>query len=174
MSSLLGDNGWQIDAFAKNKAGRHLRSRTESTNTSINMSELARMLSSSASVATTSLQHQPQFMLNFVASDNEMAAKQMGELTGYPFNLISPKGCHVEIDQSEDCHTFTATQWFILSQSNIISTQTLEYNDAPSSSFSRYAGIYGLKYDPFRNGRVCSQSKTNKELHLLGQSNWFC
>lgn len=113
-------------------------------------------------------------MLVFVASDNELAAKQMANLTGYPFSLFSPKGCHVEIDPSAECHQFTVTQWFILSMSNIISTQTLEYNDAPTSSFSRYAGIYGLKYDPFRNGRVCSQSKVSKDLYLLPQSNWFC
>jgi hypothetical protein len=117
----------------------------------------------------------PQFMMTFVASDSDAAGEQMGRTAAFPFAMHSPKGCHVEMDSSVACHTFTATQWFLLSLSDVLVTQTLP-SHAPTSSFSRYAGIYGLKKDPFRNGNgiECSASLPSNQLHLLQQSNWFC
>lgn len=112
----------------------------------------------------------PQFLMTFIASDNEKSAKQMGSACGYKYEMFTSKGCHIERDSSKACHDFTVSQWFILAMSNSLVAQ---FEQAPTSSFSRYAGVYGLKDDPFHKAQDCSLS-TNMHLSRVQQSNWFC
>lgn len=107
--------------------------------------------------------------MGFIASDNLMSSIQMNMTLGLPHSIISPQGCHVELDPSKQCHLFTASQWFLLSLSDILVTQ-----EGMPSSFSRYAGIYGLKTDPFRNGKHCDTIETMLEASRKPMSNWFC
>lgn len=113
------------------------------------------------------------YSLLYIASDNDKASEQMSKVAGHSHTLISPQGCHIEMDTSLQCHLFTVSQWFILALSDVIVTQTGN-EKAPTSSFSRYAGIYGLKQDVFRNGRQCEEEKTNLWLSRQQISNWFC
>lgn len=109
------------------------------------------------------------FAMGFIASDNLMSSLQMNVSLGLPHSIISPQGCHVEMDPSKQCHMFTVSQWFMLSLSDILVTQ-----EGMPSSFSRYAGIYGLKTDPFRNGKNCDSVETTMEASRKPMSNWFC
>ena len=79
----------------------------------------------------------------YIASDNPGSAKQMSHVLGWPYTVISPNGCHVELDPSPDCTMKTTAYWLMLSFSEEIVTQS-EY-DGPISAFSRYAAIYGLR-----------------------------
>lgn len=114
----------------------------------------------------------PPLLVSFIASDNAMSSVQMNTTLDLPHshNIISPQGCHIEMDPSPTCHRFTATQWFILSMSDILVVQSLP----ASSSFSRYAGLYGLKADPFRDSMQCDSLRSNFGMSRLQQSNWFC
>lgn len=114
-------------------------------------------------------EHTDSLNMGFVASDNEMASMQMNLTLGLPHSIVSPQGCHVEMDASKACHMFTVSQWFLLGLSDILITQ-----EGIPSSFSRYAGIYGLKTDPFRNGKHCGSVETTMELSRKPMSNWFC
>ena len=111
-----------------------------------------------------------QFLMAFITSDNEKAAKQIGETCGYKYTMYTPKGCHIERDSSKACHDFTVSYWFMLAMSNVMVTQ---FDQAPPSSFSRYAAVYSLKDDPVRSGIDCT-IKTNMYLSRVQQSNWFC
>jgi len=113
--------------------------------------------------------HSDSIAMGFLASDNEMASMQMNTTLGLPYSIVSPQGCHVEMDVSKQCHMFTVTQWFMLALSDVLVTQ-----EGIPSSFSRYAGIYGLKPDPFRNGKHCGAIETTMELSRKPMSNWFC
>ncbi len=113
--------------------------------------------------------HSDSIAMGFMASDNEMASMQMNTTLGLPYSIVSPQGCHVEMDVSKQCHMFTVTQWFMLALSDVLVTQ-----EGIPSSFSRYAGIYGLKPDPFRNGKHCGAIETTMELSRKPMSNWFC
>lgn len=105
----------------------------------------------------------------FIASDNLMSSLQMNMTLGIPHTIVSPQGCHIEMDPSKQCHLFTASQWFMLALSDIIVTQA-----GIPSSFSRYAGIYGLKPNPFRNGQDCDAAYSSLEYCRKPISNWFC
>jgi hypothetical protein len=105
----------------------------------------------------------------FIASDNLMSSLQMNSTLGMPHSIVSPQGCHIEMDPSKQCHMFTASQWFQLALSDVLVTQA-----GIPSSFSRYAGIYGLKPDPFRNGQDCDMPYSSLEYCRKGISNWFC
>jgi hypothetical protein len=59
----------------------------------------------------------------FVTSDNVKAAEQMSAVVGHPYSLISPQGCHIELDPSPECHMFTVSYWFMLALSDVIITQ---------------------------------------------------
>eukprot|EP01034_Spumella_vulgaris_P034629 gene34629-42717_t len=82
----------------------------------------------------------------FITSDNVGSAQQMKDVLKHPYTLITPQGCHIEMDGSPECHTATVSYWLMLSFSDKIVTQTLgsDHSSGPTSSFSRYAGIYGL------------------------------
>lgn len=110
----------------------------------------------------------------YITSDNIIAAQQMNATVGHPHTYISPQGCHIEYDPSVECHMFTVTYWFMLSLSDILVTQTFGEFNAPTSSFSRYAGMYGLKRDPFRSGRYCHERFNSAIISHMEQSNWFC
>ena len=116
---------------------------------------------------------------NFIISDNQHSAAQMQSLMGSDSpslnirTVVAPSGCHMEFDHSKECHFFTVTQWFLLSLSNVLVTQTLP-NSAATSSFSRYAGIYSLNPDVFRNGRDCDNVPEDVPMSRQPQSNWFC
>jgi hypothetical protein len=105
----------------------------------------------------------------FIASDNLMSSLQMNSTLGMPHTIVSPQGCHIEMDPSKQCHMFTASQWFQLALSDVLVTQA-----GIPSSFSRYAGIYGLKPNPFRNGQDCDMPYNSLEYCRKGISNWFC
>lgn len=118
----------------------------------------------------------------FITSDNPHSAAQMQSLmlvTGSDSPslniraIVAPSGCHMEFDHSKECHFFTITQWFLLSLSDVLVTQTLP-NSAATSSFSRYAGIYSLNPNVFRNGRDCDNVPEDVPLSRQPQSNWFC
>ena len=115
----------------------------------------------------------------FITSDNPHSAAQMQSLMGSDSpslnirTVVAPSGCHMEFDHSKECHFFTVTQWFLLSLSNVLVTQTLP-NSAATSSFSRYAGIYSLNPDVFRNGRDCDNVPEDVPMSRQPQSNWFC
>jgi hypothetical protein len=109
------------------------------------------------------------FSMAFIASDNLMASLQMNMTLGIPHSIVSPQGCHIEMDPSKQCHLFTAAQWFHLALSDVLVTQA-----GIPSSFSRYAGIYGLKKDPFRNGQDCDAAYHSMEYCRKPISNWFC
>lgn len=109
------------------------------------------------------------FSMGFIASDNLMASLQMNMTLGILHTIVSPQGCHIEMDPSKQCHLFTVAQWFHLALSDILVTQA-----GIPSSFSRYAGIYGLKKDPFRNGQDCDAAWHSLEYCRKPMSNWFC
>lgn len=99
--------------------------------------------------------------LIYAASDNAYAAEQMRSLV-YRDDVSStdndeddsslsrayfssPRGCHIELDPSPACYALTTQYWFLLSLSDILVVQTFGPFNAPTSSFSRYAGLYGLR-----------------------------
>lgn len=105
----------------------------------------------------------------FIASDNVMSSLQMNMTVNLPTSIVSPQGCHIEMDPSKQCHLYTVSQWFILALSDLLITQA-----GIPSSFSRYAGIYGLKSNPFRNGQECDVPFSSMEQSHKQISNWFC
>lgn len=113
--------------------------------------------------------------LVFISSDNIETAKQMTSLLDYKHILLAPKGCHLELDASAACNLETLALWFIMAQSRMIITQTNEdQHRAPSSSFSRYAGIYSLHERSFRDGKHCNETFNPHFIGKIQHSNWFC
>jgi hypothetical protein len=84
----------------------------------------------------------------------------------------------MELDDSSECLFSTVTYWFILSLSQVIVTQTFNVAKdlpAPTSAFSRYAGVYGLQTNVFRSGKFCETISSTKELSkIASQANWKC
>ena len=155
-----------------------------------------------------------------MTSDNVFAAQQMNstahnwgqqlgsllsqnDLYSYPsrpLSLVGPQGCHIELDQSVECYIFTAAHWFVLALSDVIVAQSFGELNAPTSSFSRYAGLYGLKRGPpplsppspssgqsqseaqhlhpvttpFRSAKYCDDFYSTKLVSRVAQGNWFC
>jgi hypothetical protein len=112
----------------------------------------------------------------YITADNLMAELQMKQYTNHYPTLISPQGCHIELDESTECYELTSVYWFLLSLSDLLITQTFHEKNAPTSSFSRYAGIYSLFPDsPFRSGRYCGDTVySTKDLSRIEQGNWYC
>jgi hypothetical protein len=131
--------------------------------------------STPTSVATSTsigLEHPANHLINtmlLVMSDNVKAAEQMSGVVAHPYTLIGPEGCHVELDQSEACHLFTVSYWFMLAMSDVIVTQ-----QGPTSAFSRYAAVYGLKDNPIRSGKHCEVLHEMKQMGNVPMGNWFC
>jgi hypothetical protein len=115
-------------------------------------------------------------VLVFVTSDNVFAGEQIQAYTGHPLTLLSPQGCHIELDPSKECYQFTTKYWFLLSLSDLLVSQTYGEYNAPTSSFSRYAAIYALKPEtPLRSGKYCGDTVfSGSTLSWISQGNWFC
>jgi hypothetical protein len=56
----------------------------------------------------------------YVASDNAKASASMASEAGHPYSIVTPQGCHVELDQSLECHTFTVATWLALAVSEVL------------------------------------------------------
>eukprot|EP01038_Epipyxis_sp_PR26KG_P014109 gene14109-18930_t len=105
----------------------------------------------------------------YITSDSEAANQQIQEFFNHSIILIAPKGCHIELDSSSECLNLTVIYWFILSLSDTIVTQN--DNHHPSSGYSRFAALYGLKQGTIALGNACGTSPLNGRNH---QGNWFC
>ncbi|RYY73925.1 hypothetical protein EON63_19770 [archaeon] len=125
--------------------------------------------------------------LVFVTADNIYASNQIGFYTQHNITIISPQGCHIELDPSPFCFRFTSSYWFILSLSNKLITQTFGDFNLPTSAFSRYAGLYGLhggrvktmqgekEVTVFHSGRYCEDEEVpHAVLSKYSQGNWVC
>eukprot|EP00605_Chrysophyceae_sp_TOSAG23-4_P002970 GSChrysophyteH1.ASY1.ANO1.3272.1 assembled CDS len=109
----------------------------------------------------------------FIASDNDGSAQQINATAHYPLTIVSPKGCHVELDPSFSCSQLTVGYWLILSSSDVIVTQT-DNTGSPISAFSRYAAVYGLKGDSLRDAKDCGEVKAMYDISRRWTGNWFC
>ncbi len=109
----------------------------------------------------------------YVASDNMGSAQQINSTANLPLTIVSPKGCHVEMDPSFACSKLTVGYWLILALSDVIVTQT-DLTGSPISAFSRYAAVYGLKGDSLRDARDCSNPKAFYDIGRRWTGNWFC
>lgn len=118
--------------------------------------------------------------LLYVTSDNVKSSEQMNQTASHPSTLICPQGCHIEMEPTIECFTFTTAHWFILSLSDLIVTQTFTKYNLPTSAFSRFAGIYGLKANsrgnnPFYSGKTCDDEFfSSAYISRMPQGNWFC
>eukprot|EP00596_Hydrurales_sp_CCMP1899_P008989 CAMPEP_0119055450 /NCGR_PEP_ID=MMETSP1177-20130426/75722_1 /TAXON_ID=2985 /ORGANISM="Ochromonas sp, Strain CCMP1899" /LENGTH=369 /DNA_ID=CAMNT_0007035977 /DNA_START=462 /DNA_END=1571 /DNA_ORIENTATION=+ len=117
-------------------------------------------------------------VLLFVASDNHGSATQMDEVIDFKDSIISPHGCHIEMDSSIDCSELTLGNWLVLSLSDVIISQSIPLNGIPerglASAFSRYALIYGLKPDAWRDSQNCDSERDRVPASRKMQGNWFC
>mmetsp|Transcript_19635 Transcript_19635/g.18968 ORF Transcript_19635/g.18968 Transcript_19635/m.18968 type:complete len:84 (+) Transcript_19635:1331-1582(+) len=82
------------------------------------------------------------------------------------------------MDSSIECSELTLGYWLVLSLSDIIVTQREPVADptlgGASSAFSRYALIYGLKPDAWRNAKDCDQWTDTVQTAKKWHGNWFC
>lgn len=108
----------------------------------------------------------------YIASDSHSASTQINTAANYAKSAISPHGCHVEMDQSEGCQTETIVFWLLLALSDVMITQTDD--GKPISAFSRYAALYGLQNDPFRDPLNCDKVQSIKNMSWTWNGNWFC
>jgi hypothetical protein len=114
------------------------------------------------------------FLMYYISSDNALSSNQIIRTTNYNFSLLSPPGCHLEHDRSWDCFSVTTKYWFMMSLSQVIIVQEVaESTIYPVSSYSRYAGIYGLQNVPFISGKTCLKLDT-MHLSYHHHNNWYC
>jgi hypothetical protein len=109
----------------------------------------------------------------YIASDNAGSAQQINATAKVPLTVVSPNGCHVEMDPSFDCSKLTIGYWLILATSDVIVTQT-DFKGSPISAFSRYAAVYGLKGDSLRDAKDCANVKPLYSIGRAWTGNWFC
>ena len=109
----------------------------------------------------------------YIASDNQGSAQQINATANHPLAVVSPEGCHVELDPSFDCSQLTIGYWLLLSSSDVIVTQT-DATGSPISAFSRYAAVYGLKGDSLRDAKDCTNIKSFYDISRRWTGNWFC
>lgn len=111
----------------------------------------------------------------YITADNLMAEYQMKQYANHYPTIISPQGCHIELDQSKVCYELTTVYWFMLSLSNVVLTQTVMDVNIPTSSFSRYSALYSLFHQPLRSGRHCGDVVHPTSLVFrVDQGNWYC
>lgn len=131
----------------------------------------------------------------FIASDNADSSKQISSHLASHTTILQPFGsCHVDLKSDEDCAASTIVEWFALSLSDVILTQsTLKidrqtvYGDSsendyllkpyreefgPISSFSRYAIVYGLSSHRLLDSQ-CTSVNTTTLAHST-RGNWVC
>jgi hypothetical protein len=107
-----------------------------------------------------------------IASDNPGGAKQINETLLWPNTLLSPSGCHIEMDASYECLQMTALYWFVMANSDVIVSPGV--HGITNSGFSRYAAVYGLKKDSLRDPKQCDNILTTHDLSHIQHNNWFC
>jgi hypothetical protein len=112
----------------------------------------------------------------YTTSDNYMATKQLQNYTNYINTLVSPQGCHIELDSSKECYLITTIYWFLLSLSDKLIIQTFGNKNLPTSAFTRFGGMYSLMSNySFHSGRYCDDKEYhNKDIAIEQQGNWFC
>jgi hypothetical protein len=132
----------------------------------------------------------------YIASDNPDSAQQINTTINWPFVILPPNVCHVDLQASFDCSLTTSLHWFMLSLSDKIVMQGLIQpafgsgslfedmmpDDGSSrkiqqqgsiSGFSRFAAIYALNSDVTRYGVSCN-SVNKTLLSKQTQGNWLC
>ena len=108
----------------------------------------------------------------YISSDSQGSSKQINDTLKMNNSIITPKGCHIQLNPSNECLLETTSYWLLLSLSDFIVTQT--ENRLPISAYSRYAAMYGLKKDSLRDAKNCSFPLTRFDMSRLHQGNWFC
>jgi hypothetical protein len=185
----------------KNKMNKQMKSNIGSSSgkieSTLSETDLNGKMGKNANVLTDFLRMlvTPQIIV-FVTSDNVFGARQIREAakgmysslqdssksttmdrTSSTMYMLSPQGCHIDLDKSTACYIVTTTYWFILSLSDVFVTQTFGPLSAPTSAFSRFAGIYGLKTvrTPFRSGKFCGEDVVSMDaMSRFQQGNWYC
>lgn len=129
----------------------------------------------------------------FVASDNPESALQIKDTIKWPFVILPPTVCHIDLQKGFGCSIQTTLHWFLLSLSSKIVMQGLVkppegsgsmFEDIPDgvnrshvqgsvSAFSRFAAIYGLYQDSSRYGLGCHPINSSI-LSRTTQGNWIC
>eukprot|EP01036_Dinobryon_divergens_P028262 gene28262-37180_t len=116
----------------------------------------------------------------FVTSDSIAATELLKNEINNTYTLVTPQSsCHIALDLTPQCHLQTITYWFILAQSDVIIQgrrgRAQSVKQAPASGFCNYAGVYGLRVDPFRGVEVgCQTATKNMELGYSTHANWRC
>jgi len=135
--------------------------------------------------------------MTYIASDNPDSSQQINGTMQWPFVVLPPKGCHVDLHASFECTLTTSLHWFMLSLSDQIVMQGLIkpevgagslFEDLPPedgsprptkhltgaiSGFSRFASIYSLAADVTRYGLTCEPIDKGA-LAKQTQGNWLC
>ncbi len=169
-------NPYQLGTCAAKSTGNHSTHMLPTRHRRVLDSRDLPVAASGRSNRTSSSSPSP-LILSFAASDNKPAAEQMSMYalkTGMHINgaMVSPPGCHIELQQTYECLLETVVYWFMLSSSDVLVMQT--DGRAPASAFSRYALLYGLKKRAFRNARDCDSIVPSHVLAVSAQGNWFC
>jgi hypothetical protein len=107
-----------------------------------------------------------------LVSDNPGSTRQMNETLNWPNTLLSPSGCHVDLDSSYECLRLTSVYWFIMANSDIIVAPTEHH--LPFSGFSGYAAVYGLKENSLRDPLGCDSIIPRREMSHIHHRNWAC
>ena len=133
--------------------------------------------------------------MTYIASDSTESAAQIATNIHWPNTVVSPPGCHIDYDPTPQCAVQTIAAWFALAVSDYQVVQS--YSDAgtryASSSFARYAMIYGLRPEAVffpaacaangsdghggREGIVKGYYSNEKEINRVSrmpQGNWVC
>jgi hypothetical protein len=63
--------------------------------------------------------------MTYIASDNAVSSEQINGTMQWPFVVLPPKVCHVDLEASFDCTLTTSLHWFMLSLSDKIIMQGL-------------------------------------------------
>jgi hypothetical protein len=131
----------------------------------------------------------------FITSDSLVVEKELRDFlqssSSHSIIVTGGGSCHIDVNTSNECYEHTVALWFVLSLSQLIVTQSFsdEFH-SPFSSFSRYAGLYGLSLSnrkdsgnndyvnnngPFRAGKYCGDtSYPSSLLFQRQQGNWIC
>ncbi len=127
----------------------------------------------------------------YLESDSEGAARDILKHVDVAETFFPNSPCHIDnlpsspeaVKATHECSLSTLAQWFVLSWSEYIVTQStraplVEHLDfakqeAPLSAFSRFAAIYGLHMDNMRYGRDCAPHDLHRLSHQT-QGNWVC
>ena len=116
--------------------------------------------------------------VGYITSDSPSAASQIFNSMNWNRTLVTPKGCHVEMDRSGRCSFETIAYWFALalSDSIIVQGRVLEKggNMTSPSGFSRYAAIYGLNSGNLRFGPGCLKVTEAAIQSRTSQGTWKC